>query len=287
MKSLFLPKRFALAIAGLAALTFTQCKKPDAAAPAGSLPTVNAGATGNSVALIGEGASPSFRAVASRLELGGRSFEYSETGGAPALAAFLDEIVKAIPAADRKDIPAGFTFAKLFRLLGLDSVAATGSSSRVRADGAFHSRSFAYMPQGRKGLLTLSGGPAAKLMIHDVAPKDTDLALEFPLYLKDFAREVMPEILAMIPPAERAQVEQQMSQPIPPLGISGRQMIEKLDARVGIFLRLDPTQKIPADARCAGDAGRGRRDRDRPARLARRGAEAAVHADALAARRRP
>ena len=35
-----------------------------------------------------------------------------------------------------------------------------------------------------------------------------------------------------------------MSQPIPPLGISGKQMMEKLDARIGIFLRLDPTQKF-------------------------------------------
>ncbi len=244
MKLPFHPKRFALAFVGLAALTFTQCNKPGAGTSAGSPPTVNPGATGNSIALIGEGASPSFRAVASRLELGGRSFEYSETGGAPALAAFLDEIIKALPASERKDIPAGFTFAELFSLLGVDSVAATGSSSRARADGSFHSRSFAYMPQGRKGLLTLGGGPAAKLMLLDIAPKDTDLALEFPLYLKDFAREAMPKILAMIPPAERAQVERQMSQPVPPLGLSGRQIIEKLDAHIGIFLRLDPTQKF-------------------------------------------
>ena len=244
MKFLIHPKRFTKVILGLAALTFTQCNKPDAGSPAGPTTIAPLGASANSVALIGEGASPAFRAVASQLELGGRSFEYSEAGGAPAIAAFLDEIMKALPAAERKDIPAGFTFAKLFHLLGLDSIAATGSSSRARADGTFHSRSFAYIPQGRKGLMTLSGRPAEKLMLPDLAPKGTDLALEFPLYLKDFAREALPEILAMIPPAERAKAEQQMSQPLPPLGISARQMMEKLDARIGIFLRLDPTQKF-------------------------------------------
>jgi type II secretory pathway pseudopilin PulG len=244
MKSLFRPKQFLQIIAGLAALTFTQSDKAGAETPAGSTPATTAGAGGNSVALIGEGASPAFRAVASRLEIGGRSFEYSETTGATILATFLDEIMKVLPETERKDIPAGFTFANLFHLLGLDSITATGSSVRARADGAFHSRTFAYMPQGRKGLMTLSGGPAAKLMLLDVAPKDTDLALEFPLYLKDFARDVMPEILAMIPPGERAGFEHEMSQPLPPLGINGKQIIEKLDVRIGIFLRLDPTQKF-------------------------------------------
>jgi hypothetical protein len=242
MKSLFHPKRFVQVILGLTALTFTQCDKPAANSPTGSAATTNA--PGNSIPLIGEDASPAFRAVASRLELGGRSYEYSETGGMPVLAALLDEVLKSLPDSERNSIPAGFTVAKLFDLLGLNSVAAVGSSSRTRADGSFHSRSFAYMPQGRKGLLTLGGGAATKLMLLDVAPKDTDFALEFPLDLKDFAREGLPGLLAMIPPAERAQFDREMSEPIPPLGLSGKQIVEKLDARIGIFLRLDPTQKF-------------------------------------------
>lgn len=247
MKAPCQTKRIAQVILGLAALTLTQCNKPAADAPAGSTNAATSSkgsASAGPVALVSEGASPTFRAVASRLELGGRSFEYSEAGGAPALATFMDEILKVLPASERKDIPPGFTFAKLFQLLGLDAVAATGSSSRARADGSFHSRTFAYMPQGRKGLMTLSGGPAAKLMLFDFAPKDTDLALEFPINLRDFAREGLPGILAMVPPAERAEAEQQLAQPIPPLGLSGKQIIEKLDVRAGIFLRLDPTQKF-------------------------------------------
>lgn len=249
MKPPFHPKHFAQVILALAALTFTQCNKPAADAPAGSTSTTTApkstgSASGNSIAIISDGASPGFRAVASHLELGGRSYEYTETSATAKIAAFLDEIMKALPAQERKGIPADFSFAKLVNLLGLDSIAAVGSSSRARADGSYHARSFAYMPQGRKGLMTLSGGPAAKLLLLDFAPKDTDFAWEFPIYLKDFAKDVLPGLLAFMPPAERAQFEQQMSQPVPPLGLTGKQVIEKLDAHVGIFLRLDPSQKF-------------------------------------------
>jgi type II secretory pathway pseudopilin PulG len=160
------------------------------------------------------------------------------------VAHFLDQIIQAMPERERRDFPPGFTFEKLFRILGLDSIAATGASTRARGDGTFHSRAFAHAPQGRKGLLTLSGGPAAKLMLLDFAPKDTDLALEFPIHLNDFVKDAMPEIIAMIPPGDRVGFEHEMSVPQPPLGMSAMQVLGKLDARVGIFVRLDPSQKF-------------------------------------------
>ena len=111
MKSPSHSKRFAQFFLGLAALTFTQCNKPATDAPAGSTTTApkaaassTSAAAANSIALIGEGASPAFRAVASRLELGGRSYEYSEVGGATALAAFLDEIMTALPATEHSPL---------------------------------------------------------------------------------------------------------------------------------------------------------------------------------------
>ncbi len=247
MKRTSLPKRFAQVTLALASLVFTQCDKPAASTPSGTTtaaPSPKSAAPGDSAALVSEGASASFRAVASHLELGARSFEYSETGGVKMLVDFLDEIIKALPERERRDFPPGFTLGKVFQILGLDSVAATGASTRARGDGSFHSRAFAHTPQGRKGLLTLGGGPAAKLMLLDLAPKDTDLAVEFSISLKDFAREALPSILAMIPPAGRKEVEEKLSEPIPPLGMSGRQILEKLDARIGIYLRLDPSQKF-------------------------------------------
>lgn len=194
--------------------------------------------------VITEGLSPAYNAVASHLELGGCSYQYSEAGGLKLMAEFMDEIIKAMPASERKDMPPDFSLAKVFDMLGMNSVVATGSSSRRRADGTYHSRSFAYMPQGRKGLMTLSGGPATKWLLHETAPKDTDLALEFSINLKDFARDTLPQFLAFMPAKERAMFAEQMGRPDPATGLSPRQIMEKLDARIGIFLRLDPTQKF-------------------------------------------
>ena len=237
MKLTSLPKRFAHVALALASLIFTLRHQPAAAADGSA-------ASAGSVTLVGDGASASFRAVTSHLELGARSFEYSETGGVKMLVSFLDEIIKSLPERERNDFPPGVTFAKLFQILGLDSVAATGASSHARGDGSFHSRAFAHTPQGRKGLLTLSGGPAAKLMLLDFAPKDTDLALEFPIHLNEFVSEAMPEIIAMVPPRDRADFARDMAKPLPPLGLSVMEIAGKLDARVGLYLRLDPSQKF-------------------------------------------
>jgi type II secretory pathway pseudopilin PulG len=81
-------------------------------------------------------------------------------------------------------------------------------------------------------------------MLLDLAPKDTDLALEFPLFFKDYARDVMGQIANLMPAAERQKFDAQMSQPVPQLGVSIRDIFEKTDARVGIYLKLDPSQKI-------------------------------------------
>ncbi len=217
--------------------------KPETQEKIIAVPAVLA-APSNSVALVSEGLSPSFRVVASHLDIGGCSLSYSETSGAGALALFLDEILKMMPASERKDMPPGFSFANLFKMLGLDSVAAMGSSSRQRANGSYHSRNFTHMPQGRKGLMTLSGGTAEKLLLLDVAPKDTDFALEFPLALKYFAQDVMPGVIKFVPAGEREKFDKELLRPLPVLGLSTKEILDKLDARIGLFLRLDTTQKI-------------------------------------------
>ena len=156
----------------------------------------------------------------------------------------MDEVLKAMPEKDRKDIPERFSFSKLFQLLGLRAIVATGSSTRVREDGSYHMRSFAYTPQGRKGVLTLSGGSSSRLLLLDYAPPETDFALEFPLHLKEVAQEFLPETSAMLTPSDRADFEKQLATPIPPLGLTFREMLEKLDARVAIAVLLHPSRKF-------------------------------------------
>lgn len=197
----------------------------------------------NAAPVITDGLSPSFRAVVSHLELGGCFFNYTEAGGTPFLVTLFDEMLKVAPESERKALPAGLSFSGIYSMLGLDGLEAVGSSSRQRPDGAFHSRTFSYIPKGRTGLLGLAGGPAEKLLLNDFAPKDTDFAIEFPIHLKGVAAAAVPTILKMLSPVEQAKLGQQMMEPLPGVGVSAKELLEKLDSRVGLFVRLDPAHK--------------------------------------------
>ena len=230
MKFPSLPRCFALLASSILALI-----------PAGAAENP---AKDSTAPIISEGLSPSFKAVTSRLELGAGFFEFSENKNAPLMITMLDAVMKALPESERSGMPADFTLSKLLSILGFDSIAATGSSSRERADGSFHSRTFAYTPDGRKGLLTLTGGPSEKLLMLEIAPKDTDLAIEFPIQLKGYITDGLPRALSLLSPLERTRFAQQTAEPVPGLNMTMKEFAEKLDLRVGIFARLDPSKTV-------------------------------------------
>lgn len=227
-----------LAILALSALGLTHCNKAPAAKDAG-------GSAG--IALITEGVSPHFQAVASKLEIGGASFTYAEEGEIlDLLGSVFEEMLKGLPEAEAAKVPAGFSFKKVFGLVGLDSIKATGMSSRKVPGGPNHQRSFVYTPEGRKGLLSLTGGAAEPLLLTALAAKDTDLAVEFPLHLKDWAAEAWPVLIELAPKEERAAIEAMAATPQPPLGISYKEMAEKLSVRIALIATLMPEQSMGA-----------------------------------------
>ncbi len=217
------------------ALGLTHCNKA---------PTETA-ASSTGLNLVTEGVSPHFQAVASKLDIGGASFTYSEEEATmKMLAGFFESALDALPAEEKTKLPPGFTIKKIFALLGLDSIKASGTSSRAVTGGANHNRSFAFTPQGRKGLLSLTGGAAAPLLVRELAAKDTDLAIEFPLFLKSLATESWPMMLNMVPAAERPMIEAMAEQKQPPFGMSYREMAEKIDLRLAIIATLSPDKPI-------------------------------------------
>ena len=220
----------------LAALLLTQCNKQDAAPAA---------AAGPSVPVISEGASPHFQKVASQLEVGGASFIYNEEGATMELiASFAQGALDSMPPAERAKIPESVTVRRVISLLGLDSLKASGTSSRTLAGGGAHTRSFAYAPQGRKGLLSLTGGPSAKLLTQEFAVQGCDLALEFPLHLKTLATESWPQVLAMLPPELKPMIEAMAEAPQPPLNKSYRELASTLDLRIAILATVMPDKPI-------------------------------------------
>ncbi|MBL9131798.1 MAG: hypothetical protein JNG86_11395 [Verrucomicrobiaceae bacterium] len=184
-------------------------------------------------------------AVTSQLDLGGASFTYSEEEATmKMLGGIFEEILKSLPAEESAKIPPGLSVRKIFGLLGLDSLKASGTSSRALPGGVNHNRSFAYTPQGRKGLLSLTGGPAAPLLTRELASKDTDLALEFPLHLNEFATEAWTTVMSMVPAEQQPMIEAIAGQKQPPFGMSYREMAEKIDLRVAILAKLMPEAPI-------------------------------------------
>lgn len=222
----------------LALLGLAQCNK-------NTEPAAAAGSPG--LTLVSTGGSPHFQAVASRLEVGGASFTYGEEENvAGLLGAFMEEAFKKMPAEEKAKLPPNFSFQRMMALTGFYSIKASGTSSRKVSEGLNHHRSFAYTPEGRKGFLTLSGGPAEPLLTPALAPQDTDLALEFPLHLKDLMAEAWPVILESSPKEQRAMIEAMASAPQPMLGMSYREMLEKLSVRVALFATLVPEQTFSA-----------------------------------------
>ena len=162
------------------------------------------------------------------------------------LGGFFEEIFKNMPEKEKAQLPPNFSFKKMMNMTGLDSIKASGASSRKVSEGMNHHRSFACTPEGRKGFLSLTGGPAEPLLAPAFAPQDTDLALEFPLHLKDLVAEAWPVILESSPKEQRAMIEAMASAPQPVLGMSYREMAEKLSVRVALFATMMPEQSLSA-----------------------------------------
>ena len=224
-------------LSALLTLGITHCNK--------STPE-SAGQGASGVRLVTEGASPHFQSVTSHLDLGGAAFTYSEEEGTmKMLSGFLNEMLQGLPAAESSKLPPGLSVRKLFGILGLESLKASGSSSRALPGGASHNRSFAYTPFGRKGLLSLTGGSAAPFLVRELAPQGADLAMEFPLHFAEMATE-WSTILSMLPAEERPMLDAMSSQKMPPLGMSFLEMAQKIDLRIAIIATLHPDQSIAA-----------------------------------------
>ncbi len=219
-------------------LGLAQCNKNTAPAAA---------ETQGGLTLVAEGGSPHFKAVASNLEVGGASFTYAEEADVMGLlGGFIEEVIKNLPEKEKSKLPPNFSVKKVMALIGLDSIKASGTSSRKGGEGMNHHRSFVYTPFGRKGLLSMTGGPAEPLLVPALATPDTDLAFEFPLHLKEWVAEAWPVLIEYAPKEERPMIEAMASAPQPAFGMSYREMAEKLSVRVAFIATMMPEQSLSA-----------------------------------------
>jgi hypothetical protein len=152
------PRRFtALIAAGLAALQL-HAAPASAQAPASS---------------------PHFETVRQRLELGGPLYVYVDVDGDVArIGRDVSESIASVVGNDPRGQYLKLDYEAILSDLGLTQIKALGMSSSRRAQGGYVNRGFVYIPEPRRGLLTLFGGPARPFATARMAPADTDLFIE-------------------------------------------------------------------------------------------------------------
>jgi hypothetical protein len=199
------------------------------------------------LSIVQEGGSLHFLNVMSHLEVGAAGLTYLEQDSIwMTLAALMDETLAKLPPAARGGLPEAFSAKAFLKVAGMDRLKAVGTSLRRRADGMNHMLSFAAMPEGRVGLLTLSGGEPEAFLLHSYAPRDADLVLEFPLHTQEAAKPLLEAIKGMLSETERGLLTARLSAPLPPLGLSIEGLLERLASRVALIVRLNPNQELPA-----------------------------------------
>ena len=210
-------------------------------------PETGATAKPASVQLVPEGErSRHFDAVNGRLELGGTLYAYADVDGdALAFAGNVQALVRQIAMAQPK--AAAFAkqdFKALFTEIGLNDVKAIGLSSVREAGGTFRNRAFLYTPEGRHGIFAVFGGQPGRFVGARLAPPDTDFYGEHEFDVTALYDTVKSVIAKVNGPEAAAGFEEQVKKVGAKAMFSLLDLIEGLNGRVTIIIRLDPVRNV-------------------------------------------
>ena len=179
-----------------------------------------------------KGESPYFKETTAQLHQGAASFSYTEEGYLmDAIVTFLDkELLKELPPELKQQIPPTLTARKIYQLLGLDRIKASGNSIHQVNENKWQIRNYLHIPEGRTGLLTVLGGAAEPFVMHSAAPEGVDFAFETQIQLKDLAAAIIKEVEAAVPAEIRLMLLAPLDQKNPMTGFSPRETLAKFDS---------------------------------------------------------
>lgn len=185
-----------------------------------------------------------FQAVNSHLELGGTLYGFADVDGDALYAADgLQALVTSAAASQPMLAPLEKQdFKALFSDLGLNDVKAVGFSSVRETGGNYRNRTFVYMPDGRHGLFAAFGGQPGPFVGAKLAPSDTDLYSEFEFNLGAVYDTLKAVIGKVSGPDAATAFEKQVKEAGLNSGYSAFDIIEGLNGRATVIVRLDPHQ---------------------------------------------
>ena len=187
-----------------------------------------------------------FAAVNQHLELGGTLYGYADIDGdILSVAPYLRTVGDAI--AEQQPMAAPFLkqdFAKLITELGLNDVRAIGLSSVKSAGGGFRNNVYLHTPDGRRGLLSVLGGPPTAFTNARLAPADADLYAEADIDATALYQS-LHAIVARVAGASVADLlETQLKKDQSGLGLTPYALIQSLHGRATVVLRTDTERSI-------------------------------------------
>jgi len=192
----------------------------------------------------GAGRSTHFDAVAPHLHLGGSLFGYMDVDGdVEKIAGMIRQFLDKVPAGELPPNIATLDLGMVLSDLGIDGIEAMGMSSYKNGD-LYHNRAFLYVPEGRKGLLKLSGGEPGAFVATELAPEDADLVIEQTFNVRA-AYEVAGKMIKHFGGAEAlVEFKREMSEVNPQLGLTMADLLGKLDTRLTVVGRVHPDKPL-------------------------------------------
>ena len=195
--------------------------------------------------------SDSFDAVAAKLDLGGEVYNYMDPEGlveaittslASSMQGMLDTQAMQASQAGMMVLTQLPALSKHLGLLGIDAI---GTSAYFDGN-RYHAKSYLYQPGGRTGLFTLAGDNAHDFELLQYAPADTDYFYSCDLTLSriyPIAEAIMSDAMGEM---GSTLLESTLSQPLPDLNITGKELIAKLDTEAALIVSLGEPILSPA-----------------------------------------
>ena len=187
-----------------------------------------------------------FAPVAKHLRVGGHSYSFQDVDGVvEGWLGFFETIARSPAMADDPEMAmiADLDLRSAFDELGLLDVKAIGQSGS-RVGSGTETRSFYYVPEGRKGLLSMAGGAAQPTWALSVAPAGADLVLEQEVHLSKLPG-VVDSLLKVAGRAdEREMLKSMLDQPMQPLSMTIGQFVKQADTRMLVVVETDKSRRI-------------------------------------------
>lgn len=177
---------------------------------------------------------PSLQKTASKLNTAGDYISMTKLDGDMGAITQYLEIILQTARKNGEPIPENFTAKELFRILGVNTLKAAGSSAK-ELDNAWINHSYLENGGNNTGIFSLLGEADQAPVVPNICPAGTDLALQLQLDL----RQLAPMLIEIAKLSGEDKMVTNMEKNIPELNMTPTQLLAKLNATISIALDVN------------------------------------------------